>query len=120
MSAKETTKTTCTLFWDMHSGGGLKEPPYHLIYIELPEEKARVYFYNQFGHSPDRVTCTCCGPDYAVYESASLLEASEYHRKGSTLEEHENDGDVLIIRANEIEPSMCEGEVPKQGYVWID
>jgi hypothetical protein len=69
-----------TQFWDMHSGGGLKEDPYHYIYIEAPEWEARLIFYNKFGHSPDRVSCTCCGEDYSIDEHESLFQATGYHR----------------------------------------
>lgn len=68
-----------THFWDMHSGGGQKEK-YHHIFIEAPLKEAEVIFYNHFGHSSDRVTCTCCGPDYSVSEYESLAEASGYQR----------------------------------------
>lgn len=69
-----------TLFWDMHSGGGTKEHPYEKIYIEAPEQEAKVIFYNRFGHNPERVSCTCCGEDYAIDESETLEQASGYHR----------------------------------------
>ena len=69
-----------TLFWDMHSGGGLKEEPYDKIYIEAPEEEAIKIFYNLFGHNPHRVSCTCCGDDYSVSESETFEKASGYHR----------------------------------------
>jgi hypothetical protein len=89
-----------THFHDMHSGGGAKvvlmpdgtfkdgesryketgQPKGH-IFIEAPEDVARVVFYNRFGHSPDRVTCTCCGDDYSVSESDSLAQATGYNRR---------------------------------------
>lgn len=69
-----------TQFWDMHSGGSTKEPPYDKIYVELPKEQAIVWFYNRFGHSPYRVTCTCCGEDYSLYEDPSLAQITGYHR----------------------------------------
>lgn len=75
-----------TQFWDTHSGGGCKEPPYEKIYIEAPEDEAKVIFYNRFGHNPERVTCTCCGGDYSISESVSLEQASGYHRKCDSLE----------------------------------
>lgn len=77
---------TWTLFWDMHSGGGLKEAPYSKIYIEAPEDEARVIFYNRFGHNPERVSCTCCGDDYSIDESSTFKLASGYHRNCATLE----------------------------------
>ena len=55
-------------FMDMHSGGGLKERYSH-IYIEaMGEDAASLIFYNRFGHNPNRITCTCCGEDYAINE----------------------------------------------------
>lgn len=68
-----------TGFMDMHSGGGSKER-WGYIYIEAPEAEARVIFYNRFGHSPDRVTCTCCGSDYSVSEGTDLAQATGYER----------------------------------------
>lgn len=69
-----------TSFNDMHSGGYTKEPPYDIIFIEAPEDEARVIFYNRFGHSPDRVSCTCCGQDYSMSSEESFKELSGYHR----------------------------------------
>jgi hypothetical protein len=138
-----------TQFWDMHSGGGAKERRNGVdisqIFIEAPENEARIIFYNRFGHSPDRVTCTCCGEDYSVSESKSLREATAFQRncmwdktKGKDgsyvehadpersygkyipLEEYVHMPDVLVIRKDEIKPEERQGEVPKQGYVWVD
>lgn len=174
-----------TLFWDMHSGGGSKED-WEKIYIEAPEKEASIIFYNRFGHSPDRVTCTCCGEDYSTSEGKTLEEASAYHRncpliekpepkvkvekgkrfdngwkyieltdeipegyivseyshtikdkdgkwtsrykdrdgeeynKYQTLEEYiKNDG-VHVIYDKDIKPEERIGEVPRQGYIWVD
>lgn len=68
-----------TRFMDMHSGGGLKEG-YGYIYIEAPCDEAKVIFYNRFGHSPDRVSCTCCGEDYSIDEYPSIEKATAYER----------------------------------------
>lgn len=68
-----------TLFWDMHSGGDTKES-WEKIYIEASEEEAKLIFYNRFGHNPERVSCTCCGEDYSIYESETLEQASAFHR----------------------------------------
>ena len=131
-----------TTFWDMHSGGRTKEPPYEKIYIEAPEDEAMVIFYNRFGHNPDRVSCTCCGSDYSIYSHDDLLQATAYHRgceydsnqkkyvdspstkqysfnEYCTLEEYESRDDVLIIRAAEIKDTEREGDVPDEGYVWV-
>lgn len=74
-----------THFWDMHSGGGQKEKWAH-IYIEAPEEEAKIIFYNRFGHNPDRVTCTCCGNDYSISEHADLKQLTGFHRNCRYLE----------------------------------
>ena len=68
-----------TTFWDMHSGGDLKEKQ-SKIYIEAPEEEAISIFYSRFGHNPNRVTCTCCGSDYSISENETLEEATGFHR----------------------------------------
>jgi hypothetical protein len=118
------------LFWDMHSGGGCKQSPYEEIYIEAESEsEAKTIFYNRFGHNPDRVTCTCCGPDYSVDSSETLEEATDYHRKRcgasddsvrASVEEYLAREDVLLIRAEDILPDERVGEVPRQGYCWVD
>ncbi len=157
-----------TQFWDMHSGGGRKEAPYHYIYIEAPEEEAKVIFYSRFGHNPTRVSCTCCGEDYSIDSHEDLLQLTGFHRgchaietprdpktglyknndpviqkreyledgeeppegytrstlspygKYETLEEYRARNDVLILASFEIRPEEREGEVPEQGYVWVD
>ena len=76
-----------TQFWDMHSGGGCKEPPYDKIYIEAPESEATTIFYNRFGHNPERVTCTCCGEDYSITEYESLEDATACHRDCAYIED---------------------------------
>ena len=68
-------------FMDMHSGGGNKEGPYEMIYIEAAdEESASLIFYNRFGHSPERVSCTCCGEDYSISSNKSLAQLTGYSR----------------------------------------
>lgn len=119
---KRPSKTKWTTFTDMHSGGGSKQTQEY-IYIEAPEDEAKVIFYNRFGHSASRVTCTCCGPDYSVYESDSLEEATEYLRtrngEGVGVKEHALRSDVLVIRAKDIKPEERLGLVPVQGYVYL-
>jgi hypothetical protein len=125
-----------TQFWDMHSGGGAKEK-WPMIYIEAPKNVAEIVFYNRFGHSPNRVTCTCCGEDYSVSEYESLEQATGYHRgckyeDGNYIEVPERKGrlfqplfdyiknpDILVIRKEDIKYSETEGELPTQGYVWV-
>jgi len=125
----------------MHSGGGLKEK-WARIYIEAPEEEAKIIFYNRFGHNPERVTCTCCGEDYSVHEYESLEQATAFHRncaygtkekkwvekpdnkygrkKLITLEKYLQQKDVLAVYAKDIKPEERHGDIPRQGYVWMD
>lgn len=126
-----------TCFWDMHSGGGKKEQ-WSMIYIEAPEEEAKVIFYNRFGHNPEHVTCKCCGEDYSIDEWESLEDATGFHRgctydrslnkyidkpnlgaypKYQTLDEYLKSDDVLAISADEIKDEERVGEVFDEGYV---
>ena len=109
-----------THFYDMHSGGGMKEEPYEHIYIEQALEKAVTVFYNKFGHNPYRVSCTCCGKDYSVSESKTIEEATEYQRKNLSVEGYQKKENVLFVFESEIAPEELEGEVPEQGYIWCD
>jgi hypothetical protein len=128
-----------TQFWDMHSGGRLKEK-WHFIYIEAPQDEAEIIFYNRFGHNPSRVTCTCCGEDYSISEEKTLEQITGFHRgcaydkngyiekaknnyegdRYQTLEEFVKRDDVLVIYAIEIKDKERVGSVPQQGYVWMD
>ncbi len=126
-----------TIFFDMHSGGGTKEPPYELILIEAPIDDAVSVFYSRFGHSPYRVTCTCCGEDYSVDEYETLEKATAYHRncawvnggwveRGAyggglykTLAKFINQEDVLVIPSDEIRDYERKADVPQQGYIWV-
>lgn len=147
-----------TLFWDMNSGGGRKETWNH-IYIEADQKEAKLIFYNRFGHNPERISCTCCGPDYSINSEKSLRKLSGYHRNALcvekrtgknykydyidpkseipegfskskysstlsrpylTIEQYENQENVLIIRKNDIKDDERRGSVPQQGYVWMD
>lgn len=159
---------TWTRFWDMHSGGSTKEEPYNMIFIEAPEDEAKVIFYNRFGHNPERVTCSCCGDDYSISEGESLKQLTGYHRgcrnlvtprgkdglyknddpiirkhlyleedekppKGyevetdsfkmnnyQTLDEYIKKKDVLVIYSKDIKDAERKGEVPQQGWVYVD
>lgn len=68
-----------TRFMDMSSGGGRKED-FSKIYIEAPEEEAKIIFYNRFGHNPERVSCSCCGEDYSISEDETLEQSTGYDR----------------------------------------
>jgi len=98
---------------DMHSGGGTKEA-WEYIYIEAPEEEAKLIFYNMFGHSPERVSCTCCGEDYSISDYPSLKGASAYDRNCRAIETKR--GDDPILKAREGGCYLEENEVPPDGY----
>ena len=85
---------TWTRFMDMHSGGGRKGPAEKII-IEAPEDEARVVFYNRFGLSPDRVTCTCCGEDYSVTEGDTLEQITAYDRNCHSAYFYTDTGEVV-------------------------
>jgi len=128
-----------TRFMDMHFGGRQKEK-WHYIYIEAPQEEAELIFYNRFGHNPNKVTCPCCGEDYSISEEEELTQITAYDRgcsfvkdkyieelrtvswaqKYQTLEQYITSLDVLIIYASDIKPEEKVGELPQQGYVWVD
>ena len=151
-----------THFKDMHSGGGQKEK-YADIYIEAPEEEAKLIFFNRFGHNPERVTCTCCGDDYAIDEDKDLQSATGFERgcrfayietktgkevsqdiawkRGVgvlpeytevyleehgrwndyvTLKEYLKRKNVFAIYTKDIKDSDRQGEIPEQGYVWVE
>jgi hypothetical protein len=130
-----------TQFMDMHSGGGQKLDWAH-IFIEAPEAEAIKVFYNRFGRSPHRVTCTCCGPDYSISTYEDLAQATAYERRCKwdkdkekyieeegglglgakhykTLDEFLQDTDyVRVIYAKDILREEKTGHVPDEGYVW--
>jgi hypothetical protein len=68
-----------TQFMDMHSGGGRKLD-WEYIYIEAPQAEAEAVFFAKFKRNPNRVTCTCCGPDYSITESEDLAQATAFER----------------------------------------
>lgn len=130
-----------TRFMDMHSGGGQKEK-FSFCFIEAPEDEARVIFYNRFGHSPDRVSCTCCGEDYSADGAETLAEASGYDRGCKydvkkkryveepdlkamswnpymTLTKFRKRKDICIIPKRQIRKADRQGECPTEGYVWM-
>lgn len=128
-----------TKFMDMHSGGWAKED-WEYIYIEAPQKEAELIFYHKFGHNPNRVTCTCCGEDYSIDEHQTLEQATAYERgckydeqtkqyleqhsgrsyPYQTVDEYIKSPGVKVIYANEIKPEERTGELPEQGYVWVE
>jgi len=95
-----------TKFYDVHSEGFPKEK-WEECYIEACGKEAISIFYARYGHSPLRVSCTCCGPDYIIYEveMEDVPCPDESHR---------------VIFEREILPKERKARVPKQGYVWVD
>ena len=116
-----------TRFMDMSSGGGRKEDFSH-IYIEADSrEQAEIIFYNRFGHNPNRVTCTCCGPDYSIDSEETIEMASAYDRgcewgdndydlttAKESVEQYESSKNILVIRSNEISDDERNGDLPQQ------
>jgi len=135
------TQIPWTTFWDMHSGGKLKEPPYNQIYIQAPEKEAIAVFYNRFGHDPNRITCTCCGNDYVIDEEDDIIKASGFHRgcectDEGYIEEPSTDYPLhefvpieeflenpakyysLLIYDEDIKDEEREARIPESGWVW--
>jgi hypothetical protein len=127
-----------THFYDMHSGGRQKLQWQH-IFIEAPQAEAEVIFYNRFGRNPNKITCTCCGEDYSISEHEALAQATGYQRNCAyegdlkyverqgeswrpylTLEEYLKSDLAHFVYAAEVRDSERVGEVPSQGYVWVE
>jgi hypothetical protein len=126
---------------DMHSGGGQKLS-HAKILIEASEAEAEIIFQNRFGRNPHRVTCTCCGPDYSITESATLEDATGYDRgclwsseldryvdepdasyrgkRYQTLDQYLASDAALVIRKDEIKPEERIGDLHLEGWVWED
>jgi hypothetical protein len=99
------TQMTWTHFHDMHSGGGQKLDWGH-IFIEAPKAEAEIIFQNRFKRNPNRVTCTCCGPDYSISEDETLEQATAYER-GCAYVYRDADGNEIDER---------EGWIPGKGH----
>lgn len=78
-----------TRFTDIHSFG-YKKTQYSAMFIEANLDRAVEAFEARFQRNPYNVTCTCCGPDYSVYEDEAPDE-SEVSRD-----------DVCVIPAAEV------------------
>lgn len=136
-----------TRFHDMHSGGGQKLD-WGMIYIQAPQEEAERVFYARFKRNPNKVTCTCCGPDYSIDESSDLYQATGFERgcgwaddkytetsgdskyalnEYITLDEYVAKGKngprgntAHFIAKSDILDDERRAKVPQQGYVWVD
>ncbi len=69
-----------THFNDMQSGGERKLD-YEHIFIEAEEFIAIELFERIFRRDPCNVTCSCCGPDYSIYEKEEIQGFYEYSLK---------------------------------------
>jgi hypothetical protein len=105
-------KAKCTCFWDMSSGGS-KKMKWRRILIEAPEKDAVSVFYSRFGRNPNRITCTCCGSDYAITEYDTLDVALRQMKDFM-----EGDATKIITRET-IKKSERSTDVPKEGFVWV-
>lgn len=66
-------------FFDSASGGSTKIPPYKIIFLQAKSlEFAIDKFQKMFERDPCHVTCDCCGVDYHISESETLLEEIDY------------------------------------------
>ena len=119
-----------TRFFDMHSGGRTKLPPYEYIYIEAPKKEAISVFYSRFKRNPNNVTCHCCGEDYSIREADGLDQATAYernclwndklkmyleedntYRKRIPLEDYIKNGQCLVVYDKDI--------LPKERYEYL-
>ena len=95
-----------TSFRDMHSGGSRKLQ-WDNIFIEAPEEEAKLIFYNRFDRHPFNITCDCCGEDYSVSEYKSLEQATGFYRGCIYASRIDNKGGVYVEPGNKM-PHCCE------------
>lgn len=98
-----------THFMDMGSGGGRKLKWAH-IYIEAPENEAKIIFQNRFDRNPERVTCTCCGRDYSISEEETLEQITAFQRGCAYV--------YFDVKGNEVteEDAWKRGAGIKNGY----
>lgn len=90
-------------FLDMHSGGGTKTD-YEKIFIEAENEGEGVEIFEKvFDECPYDVACECCGSNFSVGAYETLEKATEYHRRGKSLEEYVQQEDVKVIYKQEQE-----------------
>lgn len=85
-----------TRFMDMLSNGS-KKTPYDYIYIEADEDIAAEVFEKVFNECPYDVACECCGQNFSVYEFVNLEAATEYDRRGISLETWLNNPRAKVI-----------------------
>jgi hypothetical protein len=101
-----------TRFMDMHSGGRQKEACEY-IHIEAPQTEATVIFYNMFGHNPERISCSCCGPDYSIHTYPTLEDATAYDRGCEYIREDVDRGSQFRqVERDEVIPDGWRYEQP--------
>ncbi len=93
-----------TALRDTHAGG-IQKLEWKWVVIEADEDEATSVFFSRFGINPNRVSCTCCGSDFSIWDDFDL----DYI---------EDDEKALIIRTTDILTEERQTEVPIQGYVW--
>jgi hypothetical protein len=105
-------------FFDMHSGGRQKEDWPHIFIEAVDESQAISVFYSRFGHNPRRITCTCCGEDYAIHSGWTLEEVTEYSRNGMSIEEYRKSDYAFFMPKESISAFEYETIVPAEGWEW--
>lgn len=87
-----------TVFKDMFSGGSVKIRGEAEVYIEGTEEEAVRVFMSKYGRDPYNITCSCCGPDYVIYEYSSLKDATKFRRSpGESVEDFLARRNVVVL-----------------------
>jgi hypothetical protein len=129
-----------THFWDMHSGGGTKVlrmpdgsftegsrfsqegQPVNHIYIQAPEDEAKVIFYNRFGHNPERVSCTCCGEDYSISSNEDLAQLTGYHRhcQWLSVEGEAGGGQYIESQSEDLRKYVTDGDDEQVWQAYLD
>ena len=82
---------------DMHSGGGRKTAFEHYFVEAADEADAEARFTEETGEDIHEVCCACCGPNFSLGGGEDTLEkATNYWRRGQTLDEYINEKRNLV------------------------
>lgn len=69
-------------FNDMHSGGGLKVPPYESLYLWAESvDKGVDKFISMFHRNPTDTACHTCGQNYSIDSDEDLRQLSAFDRR---------------------------------------
>ena len=60
-----------TALRDTHAGG-IQKLEWKWVVIEADEDEATSVFFSRFGINPNRVSCTCCGSDFSIWDDFDL------------------------------------------------